>query len=135
MEWIYKKIWELKSKALTLENKARIQKLQQLLDGDTASETVDKNNSAKNDKDSSTKEQKDIDSFLFNRYNRQDSKGMRRQLTELMFRIKNLKDLLQHTIRIGEKDLSREVRRQIEISERELIVLKVQIDKENETAS
>lgn len=133
MEWIYKKIWELKSKALTSENKARIQKLQQLLDGDIASEKVDKNNSA--NKDSNTKEQKDIDSFLFNRYNRQDSKGMRRQLTELMFRIKNLKDLLQHTIRIGEKDLSREVRRQIEISERELIVLKVQIDKENETAS
>lgn len=68
MEWIYKKIWELKSKALTSENKARIQKLQQLLDGDIASEKVDKNNSA--NKDSSTKEQKDIDSFLFNRYNR-----------------------------------------------------------------
>ena len=72
MEWIYKKIWELKSKALTSENKARIQKLQQLLDGDIASEKVDKNNSA--NKDSNTKEQKDIDSFLFNRYNRQDSK-------------------------------------------------------------
>jgi hypothetical protein len=72
MEWIYKKIWELKSKALTSENKARIQKLQQLLDGETqslsASEKVDKNNSA--NKDSSTEEQKDIDSFLFNRYNR-----------------------------------------------------------------
>lgn len=137
MEWIYKKIWELKSKALTSENKARIQKLQQLLDGETqslsASEKVDKNNSA--NKDSSTEEQKDIDSFLFNRYNRQDSKGMRRQLTELMFRIKNLKDLLQHTIRIGEKDLSREVRRQIEIRERELIILKVQMNKENEKVS
>jgi hypothetical protein len=60
---------------------------------------------------------------------------MRRQLTELMFRIKNLKDLLQHTIRIGEKDLSREVRRQIEIRERELIVLKVQMNKENEKVS
>jgi hypothetical protein len=79
MEWIYKKIWELKSKALTSENKARIQKLQQLLDGETqslsASEKVDKNNSAnspklKANKDSSTEEQKDIDSFLFNRYNR-----------------------------------------------------------------
>lgn len=75
MEWIYKKIWELKSKALTSENKARIQKLQQLLDGDIASEKVDKNNSAnspklKANKDSNTKEQKDIDSFLFNRYNR-----------------------------------------------------------------
>jgi hypothetical protein len=68
MEWIYKKIWELKSKALTLENKNRIQKLQQLLDGDTAAEKNDKNNSAKNS--SNTEEQKDIDSFLFNRYNR-----------------------------------------------------------------
>lgn len=58
---------------------------------------------------------------------------MRRQLTDLMFRIKNLKDLLQHTIRIGETDLSREVRRQIEIRERELIVLRVQMNKENET--
>jgi hypothetical protein len=60
---------------------------------------------------------------------------MRRQLTDLMFRIKNLKDLLQHTIRIGESDLSREVRRQIEIRERELIVLRVQMNKENETLS
>lgn len=133
MEWIYKKIWELKAKALTLENKNRIQKLQQLLDGDIAAEKNDKNNSAKNS--SNTEEQKDIDSFLFNRYNRQDSKGMRRQLTDLMFRIKNLKDLLQHTIRIGESDLSREVRRQIEIRERELIVLRVQMNKENETLS
>jgi hypothetical protein len=68
MEWIYKKIWELKAKALTLENKNRIQKLQQLLDGDIAAENNDKNNSAKNS--SNTEEQKDIDSFLFNRYNR-----------------------------------------------------------------
>jgi hypothetical protein len=73
MEWIYKKIWELKSKALTLENKARIQKLQQLLDGDenvstsnNASEKRDKNNSAKND----TNIEEDINTFLFNRYNR-----------------------------------------------------------------
>lgn len=76
MEWIYKKIWELKSKALTLENKARIQQLQQLLDGDenvsNDSETVDKNNSAKNSsKDSSIKsEEEEIHRFLFNRYNR-----------------------------------------------------------------
>lgn len=87
MEWIYKKIWELKSKALTLENKARIQKLQQLLDNPTQKETAstsndsekrDKNNSAKNSKDSSidssnTKDRdisKEIDTFLFNRYNR-----------------------------------------------------------------
>jgi hypothetical protein len=69
MEWIYKKIWELKSKALTLENKERIQKLQQLLDGETTSEKGDKNNSAKNSsKDTNTEE--DINTFLFNRYNR-----------------------------------------------------------------
>jgi hypothetical protein len=67
MEWIYKKIWELKTKALTVENKARIQKLQQLLDGErNASEKVDKNNSAKNN----TIKDEDIESFLFNRYNR-----------------------------------------------------------------
>ena len=78
MEWIYKKIWELKSKALTVENKARIQKLQQLLDGEhSASEKVDKNNSAnsltlkaKNSNKSSTIKDEDIESFLFNRYNR-----------------------------------------------------------------
>ena len=80
MEWIYKKIWELKSKALTLENKARIQQLQQLLDeGENVSnkstsndsEKVDKNNSAKNSsKDSITNEEEEIHRFLFNRYNR-----------------------------------------------------------------
>jgi hypothetical protein len=81
MEWIYKKIWELKSKALTLENKARIQQLQQLLDGDenvsnkstsNDSETVDKNNSANSNssKDSITNEEEEIHRFLFNRYNR-----------------------------------------------------------------
>jgi hypothetical protein len=85
MEWIYKKIWELKSKALTLENKARIQQLQQLLDGDknaptsnSASEKRDKNNSAnspklkanKNDSSNDTNIEEDINTFLFNRYNR-----------------------------------------------------------------
>jgi hypothetical protein len=78
MEWIYKKIWELKSKALTLENKARIQQLQQLLDGESKStsndsETVDKNNSANSNssKDSSIKiEEEEIHKFLYNRYNR-----------------------------------------------------------------
>jgi hypothetical protein len=72
MEWIYKKIWELKSKALTLENKARIQQLQQLLDGDenvsNKSEKVDKNNSAKNS--SIKSEEEEIHKFLYNRYNR-----------------------------------------------------------------
>jgi hypothetical protein len=88
MEWIYKKIWELKSKALTLENKARIQQLQQLLDeGENVSnkstsndsEKVDKNNSANSlklkansnsSKDSITNEEEEIHRFLFNRYNR-----------------------------------------------------------------
>ena len=83
MEWIYKKIWELKSKALTLENKAKIQQLQQLLDGDenvsNDSETVDKNNSANSpklkansnsSKDSITNEEEEIHRFLYNRYNR-----------------------------------------------------------------
>jgi hypothetical protein len=83
MEWIYKRIWELKSKALTLENKARIQMLQQMLDVENkstsndstaiASEKLDKNNSANNSsKDSSnkSKEEEEIHNFLFNRYNR-----------------------------------------------------------------
>ena len=83
MEWIYKKIWELKSKALTLENKAKIQQLQQLLDGDenvsNDSEKVDKNNSANSpklkansnsSKDSITNEEEEIHRFLYNRYNR-----------------------------------------------------------------
>lgn len=73
MEWIYKKIWELKSKALTLENKVRIQKLQQLLDNpkeSTASEKVDKNNSANIGIEKESKEEEDIGNFLFNRYNR-----------------------------------------------------------------
>jgi len=74
MEWIYKKIWELKSKALTLENKERIQKLQQMLDGDITAEKDDRNNSANNinSKDSSIKvEEEEIHKFLYNRYNRQ----------------------------------------------------------------
>jgi hypothetical protein len=78
MEWIYKKIWELKSKALTLETKERIQRLQQLLDNPTTSEKVGNNNSAnspklkvkKDSKEESKETEKDIDTFLFNRYNR-----------------------------------------------------------------
>ncbi len=78
MEWIYKKIWELKSKALTVENKARIQKLQQQLDNEqsasksnSAAEKGDKINSANIGIDSkSNKEEDNIDAFLFNRYNR-----------------------------------------------------------------
>lgn len=72
MEWIYKKIWELKSKALTLETKERIQRLQQLLDNPTTSEKVGNNNSANSNssKEESKETEKDIDTFLFNRYNR-----------------------------------------------------------------
>lgn len=78
MEWIYKKIWELKSKALTVENKERIQRLQQMLDNpteakskDNASEKVSKNNSANIRIENSSKgSNEDIETFLFNRYNR-----------------------------------------------------------------
>lgn len=73
MEWIYKRIWELKAKALTKENKARIQKLQQMLDGETTSEKLDKNNSANSNsskENGSSKEEEEIHRFLFNRYNR-----------------------------------------------------------------
>jgi len=74
MEWIYKKIWELKSKALTIENKERIQKLQQMLDGDITAEKDDKNNSAKTNSNSKyssiKKEEEEIHKFLYNRYNR-----------------------------------------------------------------
>lgn len=61
---IYKRIWELKNKALTVESKLEIQKLQQQLE--TNSDTSNKNNSAKN----SNSEEENIDRFLFNRYNR-----------------------------------------------------------------
>jgi hypothetical protein len=70
MEWIYKRIWELKSKALTLENKARIQMLQQMLDVENKSEKVDKNNSANSNSSNKSKEEEEIHNFLFNRYNR-----------------------------------------------------------------
>lgn len=74
MEWIYKRIWELKAKALTKENKQRIQMLQQMLDNDSTknitSEKGDKNNSANIRIDSSSKEEEEIHKFLYNRYNR-----------------------------------------------------------------
>jgi hypothetical protein len=83
MEWIYKKIWELKSKALTVENKARIQKLQQQLDNDSTKnnastsndlEKGDKINSANSnsskENSNKSKEEEEIHNFLFNRYNR-----------------------------------------------------------------
>lgn len=55
---------------------------------------------------------------------------MRGKVIELMFRIKNLKELLTHCIRIGEGDISREVRKQIEIREKELRILKVQLERD-----
>ncbi len=58
---------------------------------------------------------------------------MRAQMAELMVRIRDLKELLNHSIRIREGGISREIRRQIEVSERELKILKVQLNKENET--
>jgi hypothetical protein len=54
---------------------------------------------------------------------------MRGKVTELMVKINNLKDLYTHTIRIGERDISRVVRREIDKREKELIVLKVQMEK------
>ena len=58
---------------------------------------------------------------------------MRAQIAELMVRIRDLKELLNHSIRIREGGISREIRKQIEVSERELKILKVQLNKENET--
>lgn len=58
---------------------------------------------------------------------------MRAQLAELMVRIRDLKELLNHSIRIREGGISREIRKQIEVSERELKILKVQLNKTNET--
>ena len=53
---------------------------------------------------------------------------MRGKVIELMVKINNLKDLYSHTIRIGERDISRVVRREIDKREKELIVLKVQME-------
>lgn len=47
-----------------------------------------------------------------------------------MTQIMNLKDLLAHSIRINEKDISRRIRDEIGSRERELRILKVQIEKE-----
>ncbi len=54
---------------------------------------------------------------------------MRGKVIELMVKINNLKELYSHTIRIGERDISRVVRREIDKREKELIVLKVQMEK------
>lgn len=54
---------------------------------------------------------------------------MRAQMIELMTRIRNLKDLLAHSIRINEKDISRRIRDEIGNQERELRTLKVQMER------
>ncbi len=53
---------------------------------------------------------------------------MRGKVTELMVKINNLKDLYTHTIRIGERDISRVVRGEINKRERELRILKVEME-------
>ncbi len=59
---------------------------------------------------------------------------MRGKVIELMVKINNLKELYTHTIRIGERDISRVVRREIDKREKELIVLKVQMEKYTSTS-
>ena len=54
---------------------------------------------------------------------------MRGKVIELMVKIKNLKELYTHTIRIGERDISRVVRGEINKREKELRILKVQMEK------
>lgn len=54
---------------------------------------------------------------------------MRAQMVELMTRIRNLKDLLSHSIRIDEKDISRRIRDEIGNQERELRIVKVQTER------
>jgi|688.fasta_scaffold163450_5 hypothetical protein len=49
-------------------------------------------------------------------------------MIELMTQIMNLKDLLAHSIRINEKDISRRIREEIGSRERELRTIKVQIE-------
>ncbi len=53
---------------------------------------------------------------------------MRGKVTELMVKINNLKDLYTHTIRIGERDISRVVRGEIDKRERELRILRVEME-------
>jgi len=55
---------------------------------------------------------------------------MRAQMIELMTRIMNLKDLLAHSIRINEKDISRRIREEIGNQERELRIVKVRMELE-----
>ncbi len=53
---------------------------------------------------------------------------MRGKVIELMVKINNLKELYTHTIRIGERDISRVVRGEINKRERELRILKVEME-------
>lgn len=55
---------------------------------------------------------------------------MRGQMIELMSQIRNLKDLLAHSIRINEKDISRLIREEIGKRERELRTVKVRMELE-----
>jgi RNA-binding protein YhbY len=60
---------------------------------------------------------------------------MRAQIAEKMVRIRNLKDLLQYTIRIGEGDIGRKVKDEIHKHEKELRILKVRMDNSAETSN
>lgn len=51
-------------------------------------------------------------------------------MIELMTKIRNLKDLLDHSIRIDEKDISRRIREEIGKQERELRIVKVRMERE-----
>jgi hypothetical protein len=56
---------------------------------------------------------------------------MRAQMVELMTQIRNLKDLLAHSIRINEKDISRRIREEIGSRERELRILKIRMENQS----
>jgi hypothetical protein len=56
---------------------------------------------------------------------------MRAQMVELMTQIRNLKDLLDHSIRINEKDISRRIREEIGSRERELRTLKIRMENQS----
>jgi hypothetical protein len=52
-------------------------------------------------------------------------------MVELMTQIRNLKDLLAHSIRINEKDISRKIREEIGSRERELRTLKIRMENQS----
>lgn len=53
---------------------------------------------------------------------------MKKQKNDLEVRLENLNELLNMTIRYGEKDLERQIRYMIGVVERELKILKVRMD-------